>query len=76
MKNDSPGGKTLMRTKFKIDTGDYDTRGTSQREIKIVGTGKNTYLWIGGDGCFGYKSGPKTLEALAKSILKALKAKP
>lgn len=44
-------------------------------EIHVTGTGKETYLWIGGNGCYGTLSGPKRLESLAKSILKALKSK-
>lgn len=48
-------------------------------QIHIIGTGKETYLWIGDDSdnkstirCFATKSGPKTLEKFAKEILKAI----
>lgn len=60
------------RKKFKIKPGDSIYKDSP--EIHIVGTGRLTYIWIGGDKvCFGHLSGQKTLEALAKNILKSIK---
>ncbi len=43
--------------------------------IEICGTGKHAYLWIGGHahGCYATLSGQKTLQKLAKNILKLTK---
>lgn len=46
--------------------------------IFFTGEGKNFYLWIGADAwnnksCYATLSGRKTLEKLAKEILKRLK---
>lgn len=62
------------RTKFKLHGGEqHTTLRCINGQIDIVGTGKQTYLWIGNSYCFGTLSGQKTLEKLAKNILKSLK---
>lgn len=66
----------MARTKFKLKNGEQHlTLRPINGQIDIVGTGKQTYIWVGNSYCFGSLSGQKTLEALAKNILKALKDK-
>lgn len=62
----------IMRTKFKLQEGEKSV-SQGKNELSITGTGKQAYLWIGGNGCYGTISGKKTLEMLAKNILKAIK---
>lgn len=50
----------------------YGTIVPKRGQISIVGDGKLTYLWIGNSICFGHISGKKTLETLAKNILKVI----
>lgn len=61
------------RAKFKLQAGEIPG---SKHELHITGTGCNTYLWVGGNGCYGTLSGMKTLETLAASIYRALGHKP
>lgn len=64
-----------MRTKFKLQEGEsLITQGGN--ELHITGSGPQTYLWVGGNGCYGTLSGMKTLETLAASIYRALGHKP
>lgn len=63
------------RNKFKLEPGETLIK-QGKNEIGIVGTGVRTYLWVGGNGCYGTLSGMKTLETLAASIYKALGHKP
>jgi hypothetical protein len=60
-----------MRTKFKIQECESLIK-QGENELHITGTGKKTYLWIGGKGCYGTISGMKTLESIAYGILTAL----
>lgn len=60
-----------MRTKFKLSEGESVIQ-QGKNELHITGKGCNTYIWIGGSGCYGTLSGMKTLETLAASIYKAL----
>lgn len=59
-----------MRKKFKLQEGESLIK-QGNNEINITGTGCRTYLWIGGNGCYGTLSGMKTLESLASAIYKA-----
>jgi hypothetical protein len=64
-----------MKIKFKLQEGEsLITQGSN--ELHIVGKGVNTYLWIGGKGCYGTLSGMKTLESLAANIYRALGHEP
>lgn len=63
------------KNKFKLEPGEsLITQG--KNEICITGKGAQTYIWIGGNGCYGTLSGMKTLETLAASIYRALGHKP
>jgi len=46
--------------------------GAEPRILGLVAGGKRAYLWIGGDPgpCYGTISGPKTLRAFARAILR------
>ncbi len=63
------------RIKFKVAEGE-SLISQGKNELRIVGRGCNTYLWIGGNGCYGTLSGMKTLETLASSIYRILGHKP
>lgn len=64
-----------MKTKFKLQEGEsLITQGSN--EIHITGSGAKTYIWIGGNGCYGTLSGMKTLESLAANIYRALGHEP
>lgn len=63
------------RNTFKLSEGE-STITQGKNEISVTGKGVHTYLWIGGNGCYGTLSGIKTLESLAASIYRALGHKP
>lgn len=67
--------ETKRRTKFKLQPGE-SLISQGENELHITGKGVNTYLWIGGKGCYGTLSGMKTLASLAASIYRALGHKP
>lgn len=64
-----------IRRKFKLEEGESLIR-QGKNELHITGTGAQTYLWIGGNGCYATLSGVKTLEGLAMSILKSMRRSP
>lgn len=67
--------KNTMRTKFKLQEGEsVITQGNN--ELHITGKGVQTYIWIGGKGCYATLSGMKTLESLAANIYRALGHEP
>lgn len=60
----------------KLKAGSYG--GGQEPIIDITGTGRYAYIWIGNNSkdnkmCYATLSGRKTLEKLAKEILKAIK---
>lgn len=63
------------RKKFKLAEGESLIQ-QGKNELSITGSGHRTYLWIGGNGCYGTLSGMKTLETLAASIYIALGHSP
>ncbi len=65
----------MIRKKFKLQQGESLIQ-QGENELCITGSGVNTYLWIGGKGCYATISGMKTLESLAASIYRSLGHSP
>jgi hypothetical protein len=59
------------RTRFKLSPGESVIQ-QGENELHVTGDGPQTYIWIGGKGCYATLSGKKTLESLAASIYRAL----
>lgn len=62
------------RNKFKLREGERLIK-QGNNQLRIIATGRDTYLWFGGKGCYAYFYGFRNLETLAHSILNALKKK-
>ena len=68
--------KKLESTKINMEAGSSFNGRNERPEIHVVGSGVQTYLWIGQganpSGCYATLSGVKTLEKLAMTILREL----
>lgn len=64
-----------IRRRFYMGNGEALIQ-QGENELHITGSGVQTYIWVGGKGCYGTLSGKKTLESLAFNILKALGRSP
>lgn len=64
------------RVVLRLRPGQRHASGELAPEISFHPQGRQTYLWVGGRGCFGHISGAKKLEKFARALLDEVTRRP